>query len=1318
MIGKHVVIDTLDNFKAKLDQIPSSAIVLIKDVGQIYAHGTYFGAQKTYSLLTKTADGLAPKGGTSASSQISDVDTEWVLTVTNGENPTWRKLPANAFNSSSYTLPSATASDLGGIKVGQVYTATFDDLVGQYYKINVDKNGLAYVHVPWVNNPYTASGSGITLKDNVFSLSLNSATKLDQAIGNKIYAVSLDKNGKLCVSVPWVDTNNIFTGATETKNGSSGMVPAPIAKQHNHFLKGDGTWVKPNLSDFTDDVVSGKYLPLTGGELKGTTASVLFINTNVTDDVGIVFKLNGSINKGWVGYSPSIGTYLYNSTSKKYLGIKDDGTLYYSNGTIWHSDNDGSGSGLDADKLDGYHASSFFRSRGWLSVQTDLNTVVDNSINSLNGDNGKYTNSPINYGNLISFGDSDSSYKYGKVQFLTSSSTELYVRNNFNGWKDWKQVAFVDDVPTVTDYYWANVKIKSSEDKTTTPTFGSATVSGNTKTDTITITNTSGTGHINFSRASYNYITTPASGAIILLPGLEVSGSLGYQFTSTEFRPGVTNTYILGTSSLQWKGLFISGSINSSLTTSTHLAGNQGKAIIDSQAAAGSYTMLAKMNSNNGYFTHGTYKDGYTLYYTAKSTVDAGTNTITKTATLLNEDGDSVLSGYANAAGFKRAGSDNNYVLLGGGSHKAVSDFQPSGNYAGSDASGGKAYYSYKLYYASTATLSTKAAIDGFLEAYTFKAQLWNGSNAENNLSTSYPGAGNGTILSGGYSSTNYGFQLAIDDDPNWFMALRQRGNGTWSAWKRIPMGDGTGASGTWSINITGSAGSAGNADTLDSQHGDWYRKNVLGFTNTGYSATNEYNCNTLKDGIIYNYGSSAYWKNGPTGMSYGQVLNLRRGDSYSLMGQLAWDVNHASTTDTTRYLWWRASDDGSLTEAKWHQIAFTDTKVQNASNADVATKLARAEYLESDDAINGFLEANRFKFAQFKTTAQNQIGMSSYDGMLLSIPWGDTAYGFQMAFDDSTNCVIKARGKAVSWGTWRTLYHTGNLTKVSQLTNDSGYLTSRGYIGTTAVQASSASQNLTGIGWINGGIKLNKANDDCGRIQGLGHGLEFGGPGYAHMNYYFRPHYGTSGSTLTSVYIQNASADSAPTFTTTHSFSSAGNASHSGTVTSTGFIKSGSSNSYVLLGGGGHKTESSLSVSYAASAGNADTVDNYHASSLVKFYLSPLESNAPAASAKTWFTNTMPSKSGAIVYNVPGSEKTIIAGKSSGSYGHMLQLNYDDNYLRILRYFSGSWKTTDWEKISAGYADSAGNADTIDNYHISVGTSAGTNSSTIYFVT
>lgn len=118
--------------------------------------------------------------------------------------------------------------------------------------------------------------------------------------------------------------------------------------------------------------------------------------------------------------------------------------------------------------------------------------------------------------------------------------------------------------------------------------------------------------------------------------------------------------------------------------------------------------------------------------------------------------------------------------------------------------------------------------------------------------------------------------------------------------------------------------------------------------------------------------------------------------------------------------------------------------------------------------------------------------------------------------------------------------------------------------------------------------------------------------------------------------------------------------------------------------------------VSYA---NNSDTVDGYHASNLVKFYLSPMAIHASADSAKSWFINTMPSGSGAIVYNVPGAGKTIIAGKSSGAYGHMLQLNYDDTYLRILRYKEGSWKSTDWEKISAGYADSAGNASTASKW-------------------
>ena len=83
----------------------------------------------------------------------------------------------------------------------------------------------------------------------------------------------------------------------------------------------------------------------------------------------------------------------------------------------------------------------------------------------------------------------------------------------------------------------------------------------------------------------------------------------------------------------------ISGVINSSVSSGSYLAGNQGTAIINSTAAAGSYTMLAKLNSTNGYMTFGVHNTGLRLNYTAKTTVDAGTNSATKSIILFNESG-------------------------------------------------------------------------------------------------------------------------------------------------------------------------------------------------------------------------------------------------------------------------------------------------------------------------------------------------------------------------------------------------------------------------------------------------------------------------------------------------------------------------------------------------------------------------------------------------------------------------------------------------------------------------------------------------------
>ena len=96
----------------------------------------------------------------------------------------------------------------------------------------------------------------------------------------------------------------------------------------------------------------------------------------------------------------------------------------------------------------------------------------------------------------------------------------------------------------------------------------------------------------------------------------------------------------------------MTGTINSSVNTSSFLFGNQGRAIINSTNAAGGYTAISKTNSTNGYFVISSFQDKFYLGYTAKTTVDAGTNRVDKLVTLLNEAGNTIFPGQVTATSF------------------------------------------------------------------------------------------------------------------------------------------------------------------------------------------------------------------------------------------------------------------------------------------------------------------------------------------------------------------------------------------------------------------------------------------------------------------------------------------------------------------------------------------------------------------------------------------------------------------------------------------------------------------------------------------
>ncbi len=116
--------------------------------------------------------------------------------------------------------------------------------------------------------------------------------------------------------------------------------------------------------------------------------------------------------------------------------------------------------------------------------------------------------------------------------------------------------------------------------------------------------------------------------------------------------PAATNTYTLGHDGLRYSHVYLTGTLHSSLTTSTHIKGNQGTAIINSTAAGNGYNMLAKMNSTNGVWTLGGWTTGFYLFYTANSTITAGTNTYTKQLKLMDESGNSTFPGNVTAPKF------------------------------------------------------------------------------------------------------------------------------------------------------------------------------------------------------------------------------------------------------------------------------------------------------------------------------------------------------------------------------------------------------------------------------------------------------------------------------------------------------------------------------------------------------------------------------------------------------------------------------------------------------------------------------------------
>lgn len=136
-------------------------------------------------------------------------------------------------------------------------------------------------------------------------------------------------------------------------------------------------------------------------------------------------------------------------------------------------------------------------------------------------------------------------------------------------------------------------------------------------------------------------------------------------------------------------------------------------------------------------------------------------------------------------------------------------------------------------------------------------------------------------------------------------------------------------------------AGSGLDADLLDGWHRDDIRQQVKSFAVYGTNSDGFYDADIAAGGgMIINYDNYTKWTNTPSGMTYGAAICFKAYNSASLFGMLAWDINHNSTTDVTRKLYWRTN--GTVNDeigvwGKWHEIAFTDGNIASATKLQTA---------------------------------------------------------------------------------------------------------------------------------------------------------------------------------------------------------------------------------------------------------------------------------------------------------------------------------------------------------------------------------------------
>ena len=301
---------------------------------------------------------------------------------------------------------------------------------------------LSWNGTKWVNtNAPTGSITSVSLAagatNGTLHLVVNGTAQSDVAVtglGSMAYRSSLAASDIPDLSATYQPKDADLT-AIAGLSGTSGFLKKTAANtwslDTNTYLTGITSTMVTNALGYTPANVTAlaNYLPIAGGTIDGSGNYPLTIKTSSTENVLRLFA-SGNLVAAFAWQSQTYGAYMQNAavTGTPYVNIASDGVFKYNNTHIfWHAGNDGAGSGLDADLLDGYHL---------ISTVTDWNTNVSSIFKSSES---HATNAPTAgfvYGLQMVFHRNPENYSADLVTDIYNGG--LYFRSRTEqGYGDW-----------------------------------------------------------------------------------------------------------------------------------------------------------------------------------------------------------------------------------------------------------------------------------------------------------------------------------------------------------------------------------------------------------------------------------------------------------------------------------------------------------------------------------------------------------------------------------------------------------------------------------------------------------------------------------------------------------------------------------------------------------------------------------------------------------------------------------------------------------------------------------------------------------------